>query len=559
MRRVPSEAAKEGVERAPHRSLLKAIGYGDSDISRPWVGIVSTENEIIPGHVHLGRLVDAARLGVASEGGTPVVFSTIGVCDGIAMNHEGMKYSLPSRELITDSIELMAKAHQFDALVMICNCDKTVPAMLMAAARLNIPSIIVSGGPMLTGKLAGRDIDLNTVFEAVGAVKSGRMSQEELLEIENSACPGCGSCAGMFTANTMNCLVEALGMGLPGNGTIPAVMGARIALARQAGRQVMDLLRKDIRPRDIMTEAAFRSAITVDVALGGSTNTVLHLTAVAHEAGVDLSLETFDDISRRTPHICNMSPGGPYHIQDLFYAGGIQAVMKILLDGGLLEGDHLTCTGRLAKENIMDARILDEDVIRPLNRPYHAQGGLAILKGNLAPGGAVVKQSAVLPEMMKYTGKARVFDSEDEATSAIFAGAIKPGDVVVIRYEGPRGGPGMREMLTPTSALAGMGLDSKVGLITDGRFSGATRGAAIGHVSPEAAVGGPIAAVRDGDEIVIDIPGRRLELMVSNDEIERRLSEWKPPAPKVRDGYLARYSISVESGSKGAILKGIES
>lgn len=556
---MPSEAAKEGVERAPHRSLLKAIGYGDSDISRPWVGIVSTENEIIPGHVHLGRLVDAARLGVASEGGTPVVFSTIGVCDGIAMNHEGMKYSLPSRELITDSIELMAKAHQFDALVMICNCDKTVPAMLMAAARLNIPSIIVSGGPMLTGKLAGRDIDLNTVFEAVGAVKSGRMSQEELLEIENSACPGCGSCAGMFTANTMNCLVEALGMGLPGNGTIPAVMGARIALARQAGRQVMDLLRKDIRPRDIMTEAAFRSAITVDVALGGSTNTVLHLTAVAHEAGVDLSLETFDDISRRTPHICNMSPGGPYHIQDLFYAGGIQAVMKILLDGGLLEGDHLTCTGRLAKENIMDARILDEDVIRPLNRPYHAQGGLAILKGNLAPGGAVVKQSAVLPEMMKYTGKARVFDSEDEATSAIFAGAIKPGDVVVIRYEGPRGGPGMREMLTPTSALAGMGLDSKVGLITDGRFSGATRGAAIGHVSPEAAVGGPIAAVRDGDEIVIDIPGRRLELMVSNDEIERRLSEWKPPAPKVRDGYLARYSISVESGSKGAILKGIES
>ena len=556
---MPSEAAKEGVERAPHRSLLTAIGYGDSDISRPWVGIVSTENEIIPGHVHLGRLVDAARLGVASEGGTPVVFSTIGVCDGIAMNHEGMKYSLPSRELITDSIELMAKAHQFDALVMICNCDKTVPAMLMAAARLNIPSIIVSGGPMLTGKLAGRDIDLNTVFEAVGAVKSGRMSQEELLEIENSACPGCGSCAGMFTANTMNCLVEALGMGLPGNGTIPAVMGARIALARQAGRQVMDLLRKDIRPRDIMTEAAFRSAITVDVALGGSTNTVLHLTAVAHEAGVDLSLETFDDISRRTPHICNMSPGGPYHIQDLFYAGGIQAVMKILLDGGLLEGDHLTCTGRLAKENIMDARILDEDVIRPLNRPYHAQGGLAILKGNLAPGGAVVKQSAVLPEMMKYTGKARVFDSEDEATSAIFAGAIKPGDVVVIRYEGPRGGPGMREMLTPTSALAGMGLDSKVGLITDGRFSGATRGAAIGHVSPEAAVGGPIAAVRDGDEIVIDIPGRRLELMVSNDEIERRLSEWKPPAPKVRDGYLARYSISVESGSKGAILKGIES
>ncbi|NPV79765.1 MAG: dihydroxy-acid dehydratase [Firmicutes bacterium] len=556
---MPSEAAKEGVERAPHRSLLKAIGYGDSDISRPWVGIVSTENEIIPGHVHLGRLVDAARLGVASEGGTPVVFSTIGVCDGIAMNHEGMKYSLPSRELITDSIELMAKAHQFDALVMICNCDKTVPAMLMAAARLNIPSIIVSGGPMLTGKLAGRDIDLNTVFEAVGAVKSGRMSQEELLEIENSACPGCGSCAGMFTANTMNCLVEALGMGLPGNGTIPAVMGARIALARQAGRQVMDLLRKDIRPRDIMTEAAFRSAITVDVALGGSTNTVLHLTAVAHEAGVDLSLETFDDISRRTPHICNMSPGGPYHIQDLFYAGGIQAVMKILLDGGLLEGDHLTCTGRLAKENIMGARILDEEVIRPLDRPYHAQGGLAILKGNLAPGGAVVKQSAVLPEMMKYTGKARVFDSEDEATSAIFTGAIKPGDVVVIRYEGPRGGPGMREMLTPTSALAGMGLDSKVGLITDGRFSGATRGAAIGHVSPEAAVGGPIAAVRDGDEIVIDIPGRRLELMVSNDEIERRLSEWKPPAPKVREGYLARYSISVESGSKGAILKGIES
>ncbi|HHY47508.1 MAG TPA: dihydroxy-acid dehydratase [Firmicutes bacterium] len=551
---MPSDLAKLGIERAPHRSLMKAMGYDDSDISRPWVGIVSTHSEIIPGHIHLARLVEAVKLGVSSNGGTPIMFSTIGVCDGIAMNHEGMKYSLPSRELIADSVEVMARAHQFDALVMVCNCDKIVPAMVMAAARLNIPSIVVSGGPMLAGRWRGKDVDLSTMFEAVGAVKAGRLAEDELYELENAACPGCGSCAGMFTANTMNCLVEALGMGLPGNGTIPAVMGHRVRLAKEAGRRVMDLLRMGIKPRDILTREAFENAIAVDVALGGSTNTVLHLTAIAHEAGVGLDLDVFDRISRRTPHICNMSPGGPHHIQDLYYAGGIQAVMKILQSGGLINDECLTATGKPVRENLERARVMDHEVIRPLDRAYHREGGLAILRGNLAPEGAVVKQSAVLPEMMTYVGKARSFDSEDEATRAIFEGRIKPGDIVVIRYEGPQGGPGMREMLTPTSALAGMGLDSRVGLITDGRFSGATRGAAIGHVSPEAAAGGPIAVVQDGDEIEVDIPNRRLTLKVPGEELERRLKAWRPVPGKAMGGYLARYSRAVESGSKGAIF-----
>ncbi|HHY32905.1 MAG TPA: dihydroxy-acid dehydratase [Firmicutes bacterium] len=552
---MPSIEAKSGPERAPHRALMKAMGYTDDEIARPWVGIVNSFNEIIPGHIHLRAIADAVKAGVRAAGGTPIEFPTIGVCDGIAMNHPGMKYSLPSRELIADSIEIMTYAHQFDALVFICNCDKIVPGMLIAAARLNIPAVFVSGGPMLSGWLGDKRVDLNSIFEAVGAVKAGLMTDADLASLEEAGCPGCGSCAGMFTANTMNCLTEALGMGLPGHGTIPAVMAARIRLAKRAGAQVMDLLRKNVRPLDILTKEAFENAVSVDMALGGSTNTVLHLTAIAHEAGVPLELRVFDEVSRRVPHICNMRPGGPSDLNDLNQAGGVQAVMKVLDGAGLIHRDCLTVTGKTVGENIAGARVLNPGIIRPLENPFHKEGGIAVLYGSLAPDGCVVKQSAVRQEMLVHRGKARVFNSEEEASDAIFARRIEPGDVVVIRYEGPRGGPGMREMLVPTSALAGMGLDSSVALVTDGRFSGATRGASIGHVSPEAAAGGPIAIVQEGDEIDIDIPNRRIDLCVPPDEVARRLASWtRPePAPAFKKGYLAKYSRFVSSGAKGAV------
>ncbi|MEW6105567.1 MAG: dihydroxy-acid dehydratase [Bacillota bacterium] len=550
---MPSIEAKSGPERAPHRALMKAMGYTDDEIARPWVGIVNSFNEIIPGHIHLKAIADAVKAGVRAAGGTPIEFPTIGVCDGIAMNHVGMKYSLPSRELIADSIEIMAYAHQFDALVFICNCDKIVPGMLIAAARLNLPSIFVSGGPMLSGWWGDKRVDVSSVFEAVGAVKAGLMTESELASLEETACPGCGSCAGMFTANSMNCLTEALGMGLPGHGTIPAVMAARIRLAKWAGARVMDLLRNNIRPLDILTREAFENAVTVDMALGGSTNTVLHLTAIAHEAGVPLELGIFDAISRRVPHICNMRPGGPSNLEDLHRAGGVQAVMKVLDGGGLIHRDCMTVTGRTVGENIANVHVANSDTIRPLDNPFHKEGGIAILQGSLAPNGCVVKQSAVRQEMLFHRGRSRVFDSEEQATDAILSGRISPGDVVVIRYEGPRGGPGMREMLVPTSALAGMGLDSTVALVTDGRFSGATRGASIGHVSPEAAAGGPIAVVQEGDEIEIDIPHRKINLCVSPNELAQRLASWTPPEPGFKKGYLARYSRFVSSGDKGAV------
>jgi len=494
------------------------------------------------------------KAGVRMAGGTPVEFSTIAVCDGIAMNHIGMKYSLASRELIADSVEVMAMAHAFDALVFIPNCDKVVPGMLMAAARLNIPSIFVSGGPMLAGRYRGRNVSLSTMFEAVGAVVSGSLSEKELMEMEEAACPGCGSCAGMFTANTMNCLTEALGMALPGNGTIPAVDAARIRLAKETGRRIMDLLNRQIRPKDIMTEDAFYNAVAVDMALGGSTNTVLHLPAVAREAGIDLNLDLFDQVSRLTPHLCKLSPAGDCYLQDLNEAGGIRSVMWELLSHGMLKGDVLTVTGKTLKENVEGCEPLNREVIRSVEDPHSGDGGLAVLKGNLAPDGAVVKKAAVDPAMMVHKGPARVFESEEEAVEAITSGKIKAGDVIVIRGEGPKGGPGMREMLTPTAAVAGMGLDSSVALITDGRFSGATRGASIGHVSPEAAEGGPIALIQEGDIISIDIPGRKLELLVDEGELEKRREHWVPPEPKIKTGYLARYAQMVTSASTGAVL-----
>lgn len=552
---MSSKNAKCGMERAPHRSLLRASGYSDREINKPWVGVVNSFNEIIPGHRHLRQITDAVKQGVIEGGGTPFEFPTIGVCDGIAMGHIGMKYSLPSRELIADSIEIMAKAHQFDALVMVTNCDKIVPGMLIAAGKINIPTIIISGGPMLAGRWKGERVDLKNVFEGVGAAAAGKITEEELKDLEQHACPGCGSCAGMFTANTMNCITEALGMGLPGNGTIPAVMGERIALARMAGLKVMELLEKDIRPRDIITPKSLQNAIAVDMALGGSTNTVLHIPAIAHAAGIDLSLELFDEISRQIPHLCSMSPGGKHFIEDLYYAGGIQAVLKVLADAGKLNLDVMTVTTKDLKTNLEGVEVFDEEVIRPFNNPYHKEGGLAILKGNLAPNGSVVKQSAVAPEMYKHSGPARVYNSEEEAIDAIMNGKINPGDVVVIRYEGPRGGPGMREMLGPTSALAGMGLDKSVALLTDGRFSGASRGASIGHISPEAAAGGPIAIVEEGDIIEIDIPARKLNLKVSEEEIKKRFADWKPVEPKIREGYLVRYSEFVKSADTGAIFK----
>jgi dihydroxy-acid dehydratase len=549
-----SDEAKKGIGRAPHRSLMKASGYTDWEIERPWVGVVNAYNSIIPGHTHLKRIAEAAKAGIYAAGGLPLEFPVIGVCDGIAMNHAGMKYSLPSREMIMDSIEIMAQGHAIDALVMVTNCDKIIPGMAMAAAGLNIPSIVISGGPMLAGIHGGQDIDLSTVFETVGKVMAGKASEAELLDVENAACPSCGSCAGMFTANTMNCMMEALGLALPGNGTIPAVFSERERLAKDAGRAIMALLERNIRPRDILTRAAFENAVAVDLALGGSTNTTLHLPAIAHSAGVAFDIGMFNDIGGRVPHLCSMSPGGPHHIQDLYRAGGVQAVMSRLLAGNLLDGSCITVTGQPVRANLASVHFVDDTIIRPLSNPYHAQGGLAILKGSLAPEGAVVKQSAVADEMLRHRGPARIFESEEQAYAAIQARSIKDGDVVVIRYEGPKGGPGMREMLSPTAALAGMGMDRTVALITDGRFSGATRGSAIGHVSPEAAAGGPIALVREGDLIDIDIPAKRIDLLVDQAELERRRAVLVPYVQPTDSPFLKRYRKVVSSGTRGAVL-----
>jgi len=550
-----SDLAKKGLEKAPHRSLFKALGLTDEELARPLIGIVNSANEIIPGHIHLDRIAEAVKAGVRMKGGTPIEFSTIGVCDGIAMNHIGMKYSLASRELIADSIEIMAMAHPFDALVFVTNCDKIIPGMLMAAARLNLPSIFISGGPMLAGNFRGRKVSLSRVFEGVGAVSAGKMTLSDLAELEDVACPGCGSCAGMFTANSMNCLTEAVGMGLPGNGTVPAVYAERIRLAKQAGMKIMELLENDIRPKNIMTRDAFINALRVDMAIGCSTNTVLHLLAIAHEAGVDMDLNLINDISETTPHLCKIEPAGDYFIEDLYAAGGIQAVLNELDKIGLVNRNCLTVTGKTVGESIRDKPVKDHNVIRSVDNPYSPTGGLAILFGNLAEEGAVVKKGAVDPEMLYHEGKARVFDSEEEAVEAILGGKIEKGDVIVIRYEGPRGGPGMREMLTPTSAIAGMGLDKEVALITDGRFSGATRGASIGHVSPEAAQGGNIALVRDGDVIVIDIPNRALNVRLTEEELARRRAEWRVPEPKINWGYMRRYAKEVQSASTGAIFR----
>ena len=550
-----SDLMKKGLERAPHRSLFKAMGYTDEEINRPLIGVVNSANEIVPGHIHLGIITDDVKAGIRIAGGTPVEFPVIGICDGIAMGHTGMKYSLASRELIADSIESMAMAHPFDALVMVTNCDKIIPGMLMAALRLNIPTIVISGGPMLAGKLKGKTIDLISVFEGVGKVKAGSMSQRELDAVEDCACPGCGSCSGMYTANSMNCVTEALGLGLPGNGTVLAVNAARRRMAKEAGMKIMDLLKKGTKPRDIATLAAFKNAIAVDMALGCSTNTVLHIPAIAHEAGIKLELDIFNEISKKTPNLCKLSPAGAHHLEDLDAAGGIQAVMKRISSLGVIDEKAKTVTGKTVGENIKSAMVLDDDVIRTLKNPYTKEGGIAILKGNLAPDGCVVKQSAVAVNMLVNESIARVFDSEDDAIKAILGGKIKAGDIVVIRYEGPKGGPGMREMLAPTSAIAGMGLDTTVALLTDGRFSGGTRGAAIGHISPEAADGGPIALVREGDIIAIDIPKKKITLKVSAEELKKRKKAFTPKAPTITTGYLARYAKLVTSASTGAIFK----
>jgi dihydroxy-acid dehydratase len=550
-----SDRMKRGLEKAPHRALFKAMGYTDSEIARPIVGVVNSHNEIVPGHIHLDTIADAVKAGIRIMGGTPVEFPTIGVCDGIAMNHDGMKYSLASRELIADSIEVMAMAHPFDALVMIPSCDKVVPAMLMAALRLNIPSVVISGGPMMTGLYRGREVDLVTVFEGVGNLAVGGITEEELVELENAACPGCGSCAGMFTANSMNCLTEAIGMALPGNGTIPAIEGARVRLAKETGRAVMRLVEKEILPRDIITDKSIRNAVAVDMALSCSTNTVLHLPAIAREAGIELDLDLFDEIGRSTPHLVNLSPAGSHHLADLQRAGGVHAVMANLAKAGMIDTSTMTVTTNPLSRNLEGVTVLDKEIIRDVDNPYHQEGGIAVLRGNLAPDGAVVKQTAVDEKMMKNAGTARVFDSEGEAVGAILGGKVKKGDVVVIRYEGPKGGPGMPEMLTPTSVIAGMGLDRDVALITDGRFSGGTRGAAIGHVSPEAAVGGAIALIRDGDIIEIDIRNRRIDLKVPEDELNKRKAGLKPREPKITTGYLGRYARAVSSAADGAIIK----
>lgn len=552
---MKSDVIKVGVNAAPQRSLLNALGLTEEEMKKPLIGIVSSKNDIVPGHMNIDKIVDAVKQGVALAGGVPIVFPAIAVCDGIAMGHEGMKYSLVTRELIADSTEAMAKAHAFDALVMVPNCDKNVPGLLMAAARINVPTVFVSGGPMLAGHVKGKKTSLSSMFEAVGAYTANKISAEELCEFENKACPSCGSCSGMYTANSMNCLTEAIGMGLQGNGTIPAVYSERIKLAKHAGMKVMELLEKNIRPLDIMTEKAFMNALTVDMALGCSTNTMLHLPAIAKEAGVKLNLDIANEISAKTPNLCHLAPAGHTYMEDLNEAGGVYAVMNELTKLNLLNTDLITATGKTVAENIEGCEIKDTDIIRPITNPYSTTGGIAVLKGNLAPDGCVVKRSAVAPEMLQHKGSARVFECEEDAIEAIHAGKIKPGDVVVIRYEGPKGGPGMREMLNPTSAIMGSGLGHCVALITDGRFSGATRGAAIGHISPEAAVGGPIALVEEGDTIEIDINANTINLLISDEEFAKRKAEWKPRQPKITTGYLARYAKLVTSGAQGAVLE----
>ena len=550
-----SDTVRKGTQQAPHRSLFNALGMTKEEMDKPLVGIVSSYNEIVPGHMNLDKIVNAVKLGVAMAGGTPVVFPAIAVCDGIAMGHVGMKYSLVTRDLIADSTEAMAMAHQFDALVMVPNCDKNVPGLLMAAARINVPTVFVSGGPMLAGHVKGHKTSLSSMFEAVGSYAAGTITADDLAEFENKTCPTCGSCSGMYTANSMNCLTEVLGMGLKGNGTIPAVYSERIRLAKHAGMQVMEMYKRNIRPRDIMTKEAVLNALTVDMALGCSTNSMLHLPAIAHEIGMDFDISFANEISEKTPNLCHLAPAGPTYMEDLNEAGGVYAVMNELNKIGLLHTECMTVTGKTVGENIKDCVNLNPEVIRPIDNPYTKTGGLAVLKGNLAPDGGVVKRSAVVPEMLVHEGPARVFDSEDDAIVAIKSGKIVEGDVVVIRYEGPKGGPGMREMLNPTSAIVGMGLGSSVALITDGRFSGASRGAAIGHVSPEAAVGGPIALVEEGDIISINIPELKLEIKVSDEEMQARREKWLPREPKVTTGYLARYASMVTSGNRGAILE----
>jgi dihydroxy-acid dehydratase len=548
-----SDEIKRGVERAPHRSLLKALGLTDKDLDKPFVAVVNSFTSVVPGHIHLNYMAEAVKAGVRAAGGMPFEFSTIAVCDGLAMGHEGMHYSLPSREVIADSIEIMVQAHRFDGMVLIPNCDKVTPGMLMAAARINIPSIVVTGGPMLEGLFKGRKVSFDAICEAVGEFAAGKITKEELKELEDVVCPGCGSCSGMFTANTMACATEAMGMSLPGCATALAVSALKQRIAQKSGESIVELIREDLKPLDIMTPKAFENTIMIDMALGGSTNTILHLSAIANEAGVPLPLKLFDDLSRRVPHLCSMVPGGPYAMEDLDAAGGIPALMKEM--GSLLNLDAVTVTGKTVKENIEGAKVLDRKVIRPLTNPVHREGGIAILSGNLAPKGAVVKTAAVSPKMLRHTGPAKVFDSEKEAMKAIMGKRIKHGEIVVIRYEGPKGGPGMREMLSPTATISGMGLSESVALITDGRFSGATRGPCIGHISPEAAEGGPIAALKDGDIIEIDIPKRVLSVKLGEDELKDRLKLWKPKEPKIKRGYLARYSSLVQSADNGGILK----
>ncbi len=550
-----SDTVTKGMQQAPHRSLFNALGMTQEELDRPMIGVVCSYNEIVPGHMNLDKICDAVKMGVAMAGGTPIMVPAIAVCDGIAMGHIGMKYSLVTRDLIADSTEALAMAHQFDGLVMIPNCDKNVPGLLMAAARVNIPTVFVSGGPMLAGRVKGQKRSLSSMFEAVGSYAAGTMTEEDVCEFENKVCPTCGSCSGMYTANSMNCLTEALGMGLPGNGTIPAVYSARIQLAKHAGMQVMEMVKNNIRPRDIMTEDAILNALTVDMALGCSTNSMLHLPAIAHEIGMDFEIDFANGISEKTPNLCHLAPAGPTYMEDLNEAGGVSAVMNELNKLGLLHTECMTVTGKTVGENIAKAKNLNPEVIRPVENPYSTTGGLAVLKGNLAPDGSVVKRSAVVEEMLVHEGPARVFECEEDAIEAIKGGKINPGDVVVIRYEGPKGGPGMREMLNPTSAIAGMGLGSSVALITDGRFSGASRGASIGHVSPEAAVGGPIALVEEGDLIRINIPELKLEIAVSDEELTERRKKWQPREPKVTTGYLARYASMVTSGNRGAILE----
>lgn len=551
-----SDVMKKGIAKSPHRSLFKALGYTDEELARPIIGIANSFNEIIPGHMHLDKIAEAVKAGIRLAGGTPMEFNTIGVCDGITMNHEGMKYSLVTREIVADSVEATASATPFDGLVLIPNCDKIIPGMMMAAARLDIPTVLVSGGPMLPGENRGKALDLiKGPFESLAKANTGKISEQELCEIEDRSCPTCGSCAGLFTANTMNCLAEALGIALPGNGTIPAVYSERLRLAKQAGMKAVETVKKQLKPSQIFTLKAFRNAIAVDVAMGGSTNTVLHLPALAHEVGITLDLEEFNRIAAKTPHLCSVSPGGNHFMADVNRAGGVPAVMKELASKKLIATDVPTVTGQTVAQNLKCAENRDHEVIRPVSRPYHKRGGLAILKGNIAPEGGVVKSAAVAPEMMHRTCRARVFDSEDAAFQAILGGKIRKGDVVVIRYEGPKGGPGMREMLSPTSSIVGMGLDKDVALITDGRFSGGTQGAAIGHISPEAAAGGPIAAIQEGDRIEIDIPNLKLQLLVSDEELQRRMANLKPPKRKEYKGVLGRYARLVTSGSTGAVLK----